>query len=115
MIKFKDAIGKLGLITTDRKRLLSLPIYMAKRAQAPEPKRGQAEFDLFTNLTGQDFTEDIGVSLDKEKKITEFEFEKFLNPALLQRVNTGNTQFKQLIRSLNFSSQTNLERLLENK
>lgn len=88
LIKYKETVGKLGLISSDRKRLLSLPLYMAKRAQAPEPKRGQAEFDLFTNLTGQEFTADVGVLHDEEHKITEFEFEKFLNPILLQRVNT---------------------------
>lgn len=83
MIKFKEAVGKMNLIASDRKRLLALPLYMAKRSQAPDPQRGQAEFDLFTNLTGQEYTADAGVTLDKEKKITEFEYEKFLNPHLL--------------------------------
>ena len=88
LIKYKETVSKLGLIASDRKRLLSLPLYMAKRSQAPEPQRGQAEFDLFTNLTGQEYTADVGVLHDDEHKITEFEFEKFLNPMLLQRVNT---------------------------
>jgi hypothetical protein len=40
MTDYKKSLNKLGLATTDRKKLLSMPIYMAKRAQAPEPLRG---------------------------------------------------------------------------
>lgn len=115
MIKFKEAAGKMGLITSDRKRILALPLYMAKRSQAPDPKRGQTEFELFTNLTGREYTEDVGVHIDKENKITEFEYEKFLNPVLLQRVNTQNDTFKNFVRETNFVTKTKHERLLENK
>jgi hypothetical protein len=37
---------------SDRKKLLSLPFYLAKRNQLPDPRRGQKEFDIFTELTG---------------------------------------------------------------
>jgi hypothetical protein len=88
MVRFKESLGHIGgLASSDRKKLLSMPIYMSKRVQNPEPLRGQKEFDLFTSLCGTEFTSDYGVRRDNEKKITEFEYEKFLNPALLQRVN----------------------------
>lgn len=80
MVNYKNVVNNIGLVSSDRKRILSLPIYMSKRSQNPEPLRGQKEFDMFTSLTGKDFTSDASVTLDKEHKITEYDFEKYLNP-----------------------------------
>ena len=38
--EYKSKVEKLGLNPSDRKKLLALPFYMAKRSQLPEPKRG---------------------------------------------------------------------------
>jgi len=38
------------------------------------------------------------LDIDKETKITEFDFEKYINPALLQRVDTQNDQFKNFVK-----------------
>lgn len=35
---------------SDKKKLLALPFLMAKNRELPEPKRGQKEWDLFTDL-----------------------------------------------------------------
>jgi len=40
MIDYKNEVGKMSLAPSDRKKLLSLPFFMAKRAQNPEPRRG---------------------------------------------------------------------------
>jgi len=37
---------------SDKKKLLSLPFYMQKRAELPEPKFGQREWDLFKQIFG---------------------------------------------------------------
>lgn len=55
------------------------------------------------------------VDLDKQTKITEFDFEKYLNPTLLQRVNSQNDTFKNFVRSVNFLSNTSFEQLQEDK
>jgi hypothetical protein len=49
---YKKKVGELGLNSSDRKKLMALPFYLAKRQQKSEPRRGQPEFDLFTELTG---------------------------------------------------------------
>lgn len=46
---------------SDKKKLLALPFYMAKRTQLPEPRMGQKEFDLFTKLTGFNWYDDKNV------------------------------------------------------
>ena len=38
--EYKDSVNKLGMNASDRKKLLALPFYMAKREQLPEPKPG---------------------------------------------------------------------------
>ena len=106
MKDFKEHVSVIGLAESDRKKILSLPIYLAKRTQNPEPKRGQKEFDFFTNFTGKEYTADWSVILDKENKITEFEFEKFLNLTLLKRVNAQKNEFLHFVRKQNFSSST---------
>jgi DNA repair ATPase RecN len=38
---YKDFVDKMEISSTDKKKLLSLPFYLAKRRELPEPKRGQ--------------------------------------------------------------------------
>lgn len=112
---YKDQVSQLNLITSDRKKILSLPLYLSKRVQVPEPKRGQSIYDLFTSITGKTFNSDLFIDLDKETKITEFDFEKYLNPALLQRVSSQNDIFKNFVRNTNFFTNTSYEQLQEDK
>jgi len=53
------------LVTSDRKKILSLPLYMSKRVQTPEPKRGQSQYELFANITGKTYNSDLFIDLDK--------------------------------------------------
>ena len=48
----------MNLNASDRKKLLSLPFYMQKRQEVPLPQRGQPEFELFKQITGQDLHDD---------------------------------------------------------
>lgn len=89
---------------SDKKKMLALPFYMAKRTEKPQPRQGQAEFDLFKELTGDDWYADSRFRLDKETKITEFDFENYLNPTLLKGVDTTTPEFKEFVRKLNFVS-----------
>ena len=61
MQEYKAAVDNLPLNPSDRKKLLSLPWYMAKRSAKPVPRRGQPEYELFKELTGRDWHEDAGV------------------------------------------------------
>ena len=66
---------------TDRKKLLALPFYLQKRHQLPDPRRGQYEFDLFTELNGgKDWYADANLVIDEEHKITEFDYENYFDP-----------------------------------
>ena len=65
---------------SDRKKLLALPFYLAKRSQLPEPRRGQPEFKLFQELSGgQNWYDDARVVVDDEHKITEFDYENYVD------------------------------------
>ena len=62
------------------------------------------DWDSFTKL---DF--------DSETKITEFDYENYLNPQLLANVDTKTDEFKQFVRALNFTTKTRYEQHLDNK
>ena len=115
LISYKEEINKMEFNTSDRKKLLALPFYLAKRTQLPEPRRGQKEFELFTELTGQGYYDDAMVREDPETKITLFDFEKYLSPELLKNVDTDSQDFKTFVKLLNFSTRTEIERLEDNK
>ena len=40
MADYKKHIDKMNLNPSDRKKMLSLPFYLAKRQESPEPRRG---------------------------------------------------------------------------
>ena len=46
------------------KKLLALPFALAKRQENPEPKEGQAAYDLFTELTDSEWSSDLRVKFD---------------------------------------------------
>lgn len=64
---------------SDRKKLLALPFFLAKRSQLPEPRRGQKEFNLFSQLSGQNWYDDATTLVDEEYKITEFDYENYFS------------------------------------
>lgn len=105
----------MGLATSDRKKLLALPFYLAKRQELPTPKDGQHEMVLFERLSGQKWNQDDAMVRDAETKITEFDYENYIHPDLLKNVDTDSKDFKRLIRGLNLSTNTEYERLQENK
>ena len=88
---------------------------MAKRAEAPQPRMGQTEMQIFKELTGEDWHADARVGTDTETKITEFDYEKYLNSDLLKNVDTSTPEFKNFVRQLNFTSKTKYEALQEKK
>ena len=55
------------------------------------------------------------VQHDLETKITEFDYENYLNPALLEGVDTTSDNFRDLVRGLNFLTKTKYEKLQEDK
>lgn len=81
---YKATVEKLGLYPSDKKKMLSLPFYMAKRQENPEVRNGQSYMNLFEELTGMKYFADSRLEHDLEEKITEFDYEKYLNPELLK-------------------------------
>ena len=63
---------------SDKKKLLSLPFLLHKRAELPEPKYGQKEWDLFTKMYGKLYNEYDNEKFDSEHKITEFTYENYI-------------------------------------
>ena len=109
--EYKAQVDKLNLYPSDKKKLLSLPFYLAKRSEDPTPREGQSELELFKEMTGSSWYANDRVLYDQETKITEFDYEKYLNPLLLKDVDTDSEDFKTLIKVLNHNSKTKFEKL----
>ena len=71
--------------SSDKKKLLSMPFYLHKRQELPEPKPGQPEYELFKQLTGKTWDHFAGLEFDDEEKITEFNYENYINQELQRR------------------------------
>ena len=80
---------------------MALPFLLAKRVELPEPKQGQKEYDLFQTLYGKSWNHYDGETFDQEEKITEFNYEKFIDKHLLEGVDTSSEDFKNAIKALN--------------
>ena len=82
---YKASVDAIPMNPSDRKKILALPFYLAKRSQNPEPRLGQHEFELFKELTGSNWYDDARVIRDEEHKITEFDYENFIDTSLLTK------------------------------
>ena len=85
---------------------MSLPFYLAKRTELPEPKPGQKEWGIFKELYGKEWNEYENLMFDPEEKITEFNYEKFISKYLLEGMDTKSEQFKNMIKTMNLNSKT---------
>lgn len=108
---YREKVEAIEMNPSDKKKILSLPFFLAKRQQLPEPRRGQAEFDLFTKLTGTNWYSDSTTVIDQDTKITEFDYENFFDQQLLSKNATESKEFKRLIKVLNLFSKTHHEKL----
>jgi len=63
--------------------MLALPFYMNKRKELPEPRKGQLECQLFEEIFGMNWDEDVQMNIDTEVKITEFNYEEFIPAEIL--------------------------------
>ena len=99
----------MSLQPSDRKKLLALPFYMAKRTEASEPQIGQVELELYEELYGRPWYFKYGEIMDDEEKITEFNYENFIPAEVLARYDTNSDSFKEMIRIMNINSKTQME------
>ena len=100
---------------SDRKKLLGLPFLMSKRAELPEPKKGQKEWDIFYAMFGTEWDQHDAMIFDKEEKITEFNFENFIPKHLLSTMDTQSADFKNLVKSMNLYNKTKYEQHKQNQ
>ena len=99
----------MELYPSDRKKLLALPFYLAKRQEDPTPRHGQDSYKLFKDLTGEDWNAHARTVFDQETKITEFDYENYLNPELIKNLDTKTDEFKTMVRKLNYLTKTRYE------
>lgn len=115
LLNYRNHVLSMPLNISDRKKLLSLPFYLTKRREIPEPKPGQNEWDIFEKMYGKRWNHYDGIEHDLERKITEFNYEKFIHPTILAHEDTESEEFKNKIRKMNFFSKTEYEQHLENQ
>jgi len=106
---------KYEYATSDKKKLLSLPFFMVKRAEQVEPKEGQKEWGLFKELYGNSWDKFAGLNFDPEEKITEFNYEQHIPKHLLAEMDTLSTDFKNMVKMMNLSSKTAFEQHKDNQ
>lgn len=94
---------------SDKKKLLALPFYLVKRAELPEPKIGQKEWDLFTELYGLPYNHYDDEDYDPEEKITEFNYENFIPPLMLAQYDVQSEEFKEMIKLMHLTTRTKIE------
>lgn len=105
----------MELASSDKKKLLSLPFYMAKRRELPEPKKGQKEWDFFEEIYGKPWDYHSDVMFDTETKITEFDYEKYIPKQALERLDTNSEEFIRDVRKANLASKTEIEQHKEDQ
>jgi hypothetical protein len=66
-------------------------------------------------LYGKEWDTYKHLNFDPEEKITEFNYENFLPAQFLKTQDTSSPEFKNLIKEMNFNSQTQYERHKENQ
>ena len=109
LAEYKKVVDKMDLYPSDRKKLMALPFYMTKRQEDPTPRHGQESYQLFKEMTGNDWNTFSSTKFDPETKITEFDYENYLNPELIKGLDTKSAEFKDMIRKLNYLTKTRLE------
>lgn len=116
MLEFRENVDKMSLQSSDRKKLLALPFYMSKRSELPEPKRGQLEWNLYREIYGEEYLNNLDeIDRDTEEKITEFNYEKFFPEGALDGVDTECAEFKTKIRKMNLQMKTKYEQHKQNQ
>ena len=110
MDNYKNHINKINLASSDRKKLLALPFSASLRRQLPEPKRGMDEWEIFEEWSGKPWDAYASQIFDEEKKVTEFDYEKFIPKVILdQYPDKESVEFKNFIRKKNFFTFTEYE------
>lgn len=113
--KWKEYVEKLPIYGSDKKKMLALPFYAAKRTQNPDPKPGQWQYDAFKEMFGKDWNFYEGISQDNEKKPTLFDYENFFPKGYLEAVDTESEDFKNYIKRLNYYGKTSYEQHLDDQ
>lgn len=96
MEEYKSQVEKLNVYPSDKKKLLSLPFYLKKREELPKPAPTETEkLALFEEIYGNNWFEFHGIEIDPEEKITEFNYENFLNMDMLDKEFVESPEFKR--------------------
>jgi hypothetical protein len=88
---------------------------MDRTSELPEPKKGQKEWAVFTDLYGLEWDHFKHLMFDDEDKITEFNYENFIPAPLLKTMDTDSKDFKMMIREINMTNKTQYEQHMENQ
>ncbi len=116
MARYKQVINQMTLNRSDRTKLLALPFFTQRRTQGPAPKKGMWQYDYFTELAGgKDWHHYDGMEYDNEKKITAYNFEKFLPASYLEHVDTSSPQFRKDLKMATLLQKTEYEKHTELK
>lgn len=113
LAELKEYVSKIDsnqqINTSDKKKMLTMPFFLSKRAELPEPKFGQKEWDLFTKMYGTLYDDYSDAFFDEENKITEFNFENYLPERIANEDETISTSFKNEVKYMNLMTSTKYE------
>jgi hypothetical protein len=104
--EYKKQIDNMSLYPSDRAKMLALPFFMARRKQGPEPKKGQWQWELFNEITGNYWDAFEHHEYDPEDKTTIDSLPK----GLVERIDVEDPEFKRQLNMHRLLTKTTIEK-----
>jgi len=105
---YKLSVENLKKFRSDKDKLLGLPFLMRRLQQYPEPSPNTWQYDLFTELYGEEYLVMKGF-LESQEKINKYNYHKFLHPSVIAKFDTDSEEFDMYLRKLHYNSFTDKE------
>ena len=105
---YKLNVENLKKFRSDKEKLLGLPFMINRMQQYPEPNPNTWQYDIFTELFGEEYLTMKGVK-ESEQKINKYNYHEFLHPSVIAKFDTNSEEFDMYLRKLHYQSKTNKE------
>jgi len=105
MENYKLSIENSKKFRSDKEKLLGLPYLINRLQQYPEPDPYSWQYDLYTQLHGEEYNFMKGAK-EYEEKINKYNYHEFLHPSVIAKYDTNSEEFDMFLRQLHYKSRT---------
>jgi hypothetical protein len=103
--KYKLNVENLKKFRSDKDKLLGLPFLITRLQQYPEPTPNTWQYDLYTELYGEEYHNMKGAH-ETQEKINKYNYHLFLHPSVIAKYDTNSEEFDSFLRKLHYESST---------